>query len=278
MFSIDFLPGVILGLREGLEAFLIIAIMLEYLNKINRLEHKKDVYIGLSAGIVVSIIFGLALFGISNLIGASSDNLAKLWEFAASFLALVLITTFIFYMIRHNSHITQEIRQKLDLNISRKGIILLATIMVAREGAEISLFAFASTNETSYLSGAFFGIILAAILTFLIYKSLLKVNLKILFRITLLYLILQAGFMFGYSFHELFSYFKAESILDATNPIYTRLYDFGGTIFDHKTGILGIPLYVLFGWYSRPEVFQFIIQYLYTLIVLTYFVSTMKES
>ena len=49
MFGLDFAPGLILGLREGLEAFLIIAIMLEYLNKIHRPEHKKDVYIGLPA-------------------------------------------------------------------------------------------------------------------------------------------------------------------------------------------------------------------------------------
>lgn len=278
MFSIDFIPGLILGLREGLEAFLIIAIMLEYLNKIQRLEHKKDVYIGLGIGIIASIFFGLILFGVSNLIGANSDNLAKLWEFAASFIALLFITTFILYMIRHNSHITQEIRNKLDLNISSKGIILLTTIMVAREGAEVSLFAFASSNETSYLFGAFFGIILAGILTVLIYKSLIKVNLKMLFRITLLYLIAQAGFMLGYSFHELFSYFKAESILEATHPIYTKLFSFSGTVLDHKTGIIGIPLYILIGWYSQPEIFQFIIQYVYTGSLLYYFISTTKRS
>jgi high-affinity iron transporter len=277
MFGLDFAPGLILGLREGLEAFLIIAIMLEYLNKIHRPEHKKDVYIGLALGIVASLLFGLILFGISDLIGANSDNLAKLWEFFASFLALLLITTFIIYMIRHNSQITQEIRNKMDLNISKKSIILLALIMVAREGAEVTLFAFASTNETMYLTGALFGIILAGILTFLIYKSLLKVNLKILFRITLLYLILQAGFMIGYSFHELFSYFKAESIIQASHPIYTKLFDLSNTFLDHKTGIIGIPLYILMGWYSKPEVFQFIVQYVYTGTLLYYFFVSMKK-
>lgn len=278
MFGIDFTPGLIMGLREGLEAFLIIAIMLEYLNKIGRQEHKKDVFIGLGAGIAASLVFGLLLFGVSNLIGASSDNLAKLWEFGASFIALILITTFIIYMIRHNSQISQEIQNKIDVNISRKGIILLALIMVAREGAEVSLFAFASTNETSYLSGALFGIILAGVLTFLIYKSLIKVNLKLLFRITLFYLILQAGFMLGYSFHELFSYLKAESIIASTNPIYTKLFDFSGTILDHKQGILGIPLYVVIGWYSKPEIFQFVIQYLYTGSLIYYFIHYLKKA
>lgn len=278
MFGIDFAPGLIMGLREGLEAFLIVAIMLQYLNKINRPEYKKNVYYGLIAGIGASVVFGLLLFGIAGWIGANSDNLAKLWEFVASFAALGLITTFIVFMIRHSDQITNQITDKMALNLSANGILLLAFVMVVREGAEVALFSFASTNETSYISGALFGIAIAGVLTFLIHQSLIKVNLKLLFQITLIYLILQAGFMLGYGTHEFFSYLKAEAILDAANPLYVKMFNLSGTILDHQSGILGIPLYITIGWYSRPEILQFVVQYLYTAGLLFYFIKSKRKT
>jgi len=143
--------------------------------------------------------------------------------------------------------------------------------MVAREGAEISLFVFASTEQASYLFGTFTGILLSGAVTFLVYKSMIKVNLKMIFNITLVYLILQAGFMLGYSFHELFSWLKAESILDSSHWIYTKAFDLSDTFLYHKEKPVGIFLYVTIGWYSKPELFQFIIQYLYTLTLLGLF-------
>ncbi len=264
MFSIDFAPGFIMGIREGLEAFLIIAIMLEYLNKTNRKENKVQVYQGLGIGILASLVFGLLLFGVSNLLGANSDNLGKLWEFAASFAALILITTFIVFMIKNRSSITQDIRNKMEVTLSKTGIIMLAAVMVAREGAEVSLFAFSSTDQGVYIFGALTGIVVSAVLAFLIYKSLIKVNLKTIFNITLFYLILQAGFMLGYSVHELLSFLKAEEILSSSSWIFTKLFDLSDTFLYHKEQPVGIILYVLIGWYSKPEIVQFVIQYVYT--------------
>jgi len=277
MFGIDFTPGLIMGIREGLEAFLIIAIMLEYLNKTNRKENKINVFQGLALGIIASLIFGLILFGISNLLDASSDNLGKLWEAIASFAALILITTFIIFMIRNKSNITQDIRNKLDVNISKIGIILLAATMVAREGVEVSLFAFASSNQGDYLLGAFSGIILASILAILIYKSLIRVNLKTIFNITLLYLILQAGFMLGYSIHELLSFLKAEEIISSNSIIFSKMFDLSNTFLYHKEEPLGIILYVAIGWYSKPEVIQFFAQYIYTVSLLYFFFKSTKK-
>lgn len=278
MFSIDFIPGFVMGLREGLEAFLIIAIMLRYIQKLEKPEYNKDVYIGLGSGIVASIVFGVLLLSISNIIGASSDNIAKLWEFGASFIALVLITTFIWFMMHHGNKFTEEIQAKMDVNLSSKGIILVAFIMVVREGAEVVLFTFASADQGAYIVGAITGILTSAILAVLIYKSLIKVNLQLLFRVTLVYLILQAGFMLGYSIHELLSYLKATEIWDAGHPLYTKLFDLSGTILDHKEGWIGIPLYATIGWYSKPEIIQFILQYTYTVTFLLYYYRFQKQT
>jgi len=271
MFSIDFLPGFVMGIREGLEAFLIIAIMLEYLNKTNRNKDKVFVFQGLGFGLLASLVFGLILFGISSLIGNGNTNIAKLWEFGASFAALVLITTFIYFMLKNKNNIVNDIKGKISVSLSKKAIILLATIMVAREGAEIVLFITASADQLSYGFGAIVGVLLSTLIVYLIYKSLINVNLKVIFNITLVYLIIQAGFMLGYSFHELFSYFKAESIIESSHWIYTKMFDLSDTFLNHKEQPIGIALYATLGWYSKPEVFQFVIQYIYTSTLLMFF-------
>ncbi len=276
MFGIDFVPGLVMGVREGLEAFLIVAIMLEYLNKTKRLNDKKAVYQGLGLGIIASLVIGLALLGVSNAIGANSDNIAKLWESVASFVALLLITTFIFFMLKNRHKIVSDIQSKMDVSLSRISIMLLAFVMVAREGAEISLFVFASSEQGSYLVGALSGIIIAGVLSYLIYKSMIKVNLKVIFNVTLIYLILQAGFMFGYSIHELLSYFKAEGILEASNVIYTKMFDLSETFLNHKEQPIGIALYATVGWYSKPEIIQFLVQYIYTGTFIFLFFKTKK--
>ncbi len=277
MFSIDFVPGFIMGIREGLEAFLIIAIMLEYLNKTNRNKDKVFVFQGLGIGLLASLVFGLVLFGISSLIGNDNTNVAKLWEFGASLFALVLITTFICFMLKNKNNIVSDIKNKISVSLSKKAIILLAAVMVAREGAEIVLFIFASANYVSYGLGAVSGVLLSSVVVYLIYKSLIKVNLKVIFNITLVYLILQAGFMLGYSFHELFSYFKAESMIDSSHWIYTKMFDLSSTFLSHKEQPIGIMLYATIGWYSKPEVFQFVIQYGYTITLLGFFLKTNRR-
>jgi high-affinity iron transporter len=277
MFSIEILPGFIMGIREGLEAFLIISIMLEYLNKTKRQKDKKYVFLGLTYGLIISIVFGILLFAISSSIGEGNTNIAKLWEFGASFVALVLITTFIIFMLKNKNNIVSEIKDKMSVSLSKKAIILLATVMVAREGAEIVLFTIASVDKAPYAIGAFSGVALSAVLVYLFYKSLIRVNLKTIFNITLIYLILQAGFMLGYSFHELFSYFKAESIIDSGHWIYTKAYDLSNTFLDHKTKPVGIALYATVGWYSRPEIFQFLIQYAYSFSLLFLYIRSAKK-
>jgi len=277
MFAIDILPGLVLGIREGLEAFLIISIMLEYLNKTNRKKDKKFVFQGLFLGLLISFIFGVLLFVISNFIQSGNSNISKLWEFAASFIALILITTFLISMIKSSKSFSSEIKDKMSHRFSRKTITLLATVMVAREGAEVVLFTIASADQVYYSIGAVLGVLMSGILSYLIYKSLFKVNLKLIFNITIIYLILQAGFMLGYSFHELFSYFKAENMISSSHWIFNQMFNVSHTFLDHKSKPVGIILYATVGWYSKPEVFQFIIQYAYTITFMVVFIRFSKN-
>lgn len=270
----EFFPGLIIGFREGLEAFLIIVVILRYLKKTNRENSIKFVWRGVLLGGVLSLIIGGGLYLISNQL-SNTDSVAKLWESGASLFALVLVTTFIIWMIRNSSNMTKEIEHKLGFHISNISITVLAFAMIAREGVEIAIFSFAGSYS---LLGIFLGILIALVLVILIFYSLVKVNLTVIFSITLVYLILQAGFLLGYSIHEGLSAFKSLGYLESTNPVFTQLFNLSGTVLDHKTGVFGIPLYVGFGWYSKPEITQFVIQYAYTVSILCFWILHRKNN
>lgn len=178
-------------------------------------------------------------------------------------------------MIKNRNNIASDIKDQLSVKVTKWGIILLAAVMVAREGAEIAILTFAKSNM-GYFSGSMIGVFISAIIVFLIYKALINVNLKVIFNITLIYLILQAGFMLGYSVHEFLSYLKATEVLSTDHALYTKLFDLSDTFLYHKERIIGMLLYATIGWYSKPEVIQFTIQYTYTGVLLLYFFKTRK--
>ena len=137
-----FIQAVIMSFREGLEAFLIIVILLKFLGKTKNNNLKPSVWHGAGTGILASLVFGIILMIISSYIGGTNTT-AKIWESIASFIAVVLITTFIMWVIKNKNNIKDHIENKASLNLTRKGAFLLAMFMVAREGTEIAIFAFA---------------------------------------------------------------------------------------------------------------------------------------
>ncbi len=260
---VDIIPGSILGIREGLEAFLIIGIMMKYLEKIGRNDLKRSVKLGMGIGVGGSLLIGLILWAVISLMEGSSENVGKLWESVASIAGLALLSTFIFWMMKHGKTVSSDVQKQVAAKVSRTGIITLATVIVLREGVEISLFAFSSVNEQPYVIGIAFGVIVSAVLAYLVFLSLVRVNISMLFTITLAYLVLQAGYLLGYSVHEFLSAMKGLGKIAADSKIYLKTFNFVDTILDHKTGTLGVPLNVIVGWYSRPEWIQLVLHYGY---------------
>lgn len=267
------IQGLIMSFREGLEAFLVIMILLKFLEKTENERFKKYIWYGLTAGILVSVLFGALLGGISSRIGGM-DATAKLWESVASFIAVLFIITFIIWMINHGVKMKQHIEGQAALRLSKQGIFFLALFMVLREGVEIALFQFAGRYS---ISSILIGLILSVILVVLIYFSLVKVKLQTIFNITLAYLILQAGFLLGYSIHEGLSAAKKLGMLAANSPLLLKAFDLSWTVFNHKDGIIGLPLYVTIGWYSKPEWIQFFLQYGLTGFLFFYWYRTSRK-
>ena len=168
-----------------------------------------------------------------------------------------------------------SVENNVSKNLSAFGIASISFIMVAREGVEIAIFTFA--GKYTFIS-IIIGIFCALLLTILIYFSMIKVNLKVVFNITLGYLILQAGFLLGYSIHEGLSALQSFNILPSESILFIKVFDLSKTIFYHKEGLIGLPLYIIFGWYSKPEILQFLTQYLYTLTLFYIWYRTIKKA
>lgn len=267
-----FLQATIMAFREGLEGFLIVTILLKFLDKTDNSPLKKQVWYGVLAGVISSVLLGLLLMGLSSHIGGLKTT-AKLWESVGGVIAVMLVTTFVIWMIQHGSKIKAHIENEAAGQLSKNGIMLLTLFMIAREGTEIAIFSFAGKYS---LVPVVLGLVMSIILVVLLSYSLVKVNLKTIFIITLAYLVIQAGYLFGYSVHEGLSAAKSLGWLHADNPIFNKAFDLSKTLLNHKKGVFGLPLNVTLGWYSKPEWIQLILQYSYTCALFAYW-SKRKE-
>lgn len=254
------IPGMVIGFREGLEAFLIVGIALRVLEKTGRRKESGAVWTGTLAGIAASLTAGAVLYVVTTLFN-KTELVLTLWESIASLTALALVSTFIIWMIRHGSELGTAVEQNMAVGKGKIALAAASAVMVAREGVEIALFSFAGTVS---VTGIAIGVFTACILTILVFTSLVKVNLAAIFNVTLVYLIIQAGFLLGIGIHEGISVAQDSGLLTSGNPLLLKPFDLTNTIFDHKQGIIGLPLMAILGWHSRPEWIQFISQYAYT--------------
>jgi high-affinity iron transporter len=262
-----------MGFREGLEVFLVIGIIIHYLRKLNRQDLIRFVAFGAVVGITLSISLGFGL----NIIGqtqANTEFMAKVWESVASLLALLLVTTFIIFMLKHGQNISSQVHSQVDHNLSQTGVFLVSLMLVAREGVEIAIFTFAGKYSLLSVSGGMFA---ALMLCTLMSLALVKINLRTLFNVTLVYLVIQAGYLLGYGIHEGLSALKDGGYIAKNSILLVRAFDLSQTVLDHKEGLVGLPLNVLAGWYSRPEWLQFLAQYVYTITMFVLFFRSRQK-
>lgn len=169
-------------LREGIEAALVIGIILAYLVKTNRLELKKYVYAGIIAAVAGSIATAVA---IQMLKAEWSEFMEGLMFFVAAF----FLATMLLWMHRTSKHIRQDIEHGVESTLSKYqalGVLALTFFMIFREGAEIVLFLSATVknaNLTVSIEGIA-GLALAVLFGYLFIKGSLKMNIGRFFKIT----------------------------------------------------------------------------------------------
>ncbi|MBI3359689.1 MAG: FTR1 family protein [Chloroflexi bacterium] len=196
------IAGSLITIREGLEAFLIVGILLGYLTKIDQPQFKVHIWIGTAAAIVVSILLALLFQALAIQFEGRS---AELFEAAVALLAVGVLTWMVLWMQRQSRTIKGELEQKVDAALSTGqvyGLASLAFISVLREGLETALFlsaVFVVARDDNLLPGAALGLAIAASITYLIFRSAIRLNLRAFFIVTGSLLILIAAGLVGHS-------------------------------------------------------------------------------
>ncbi len=200
----------IIALREGIEAALIVSILLAYLKQLQRTDRSKLVWWGTGLALAVSIAAGTLIFVVG---GEFEGTAEQVFEGTVTLSAVVVLTWMIFWMRRQGARIKSELQEKVDTALVAGGFALaaLAFFAVLREGIETALFIFAAAEGTAVeaggiggqLIGAALGLGSATVLGVLLYRGGIRLNLRTFFRVTGAVLIVIAAGLFAYSIHEL---------------------------------------------------------------------------
>jgi high-affinity iron transporter len=200
----------VIALREGIEAALIVSILLAYLKQLGRRDGAKLVWWGAIAAGVISVVVGTVIFAV----GAEFDGTAEqVFEGLITLTAVAVLTWMIFWMRRQGARMRSELHDKVDTALVTGGIAIatLAFVAVLREGIETALFLFAAAkgtavqtgDVTAQLLGAVLGLGLAVALGALLYRGGIRLDLRSFFKLTGAILIVVAAGLFAFSMHEL---------------------------------------------------------------------------
>ncbi|WP_406460443.1 FTR1 family protein [Streptomyces sp. NBC_01622] len=256
----------LIGLREGLEASLVVCILIAYLVKTDRRDALKPIWIGISVAVLIAMGFGCALeFGSQELTFEAQEALGG----SLSILAVGLVTWMVFWMRRTARHLKSELHGKLDaaLAMGTGALVATAFLAVGREGLETALFVWASVHAASDgtprpLVGVGLGLATAVFLGWLFYRGALKINLAKFFTWTGAMLVVVAAGVLAYGFHDLQ---EADWIPGLTNVAF----DISGTI--PPDSWYGTLLKGVFNFQPDPTVLQITVWLLYLIPTLTLF-------
>ncbi|MEV6105916.1 iron uptake transporter permease EfeU [Streptomyces sp. NPDC051940] len=202
-----FAGNYLIGLREGLEASLVVCILVAYLVKTGRQEALKPVWLGIGLAVALSVLFQAALQLTENEL---TFEATELLGGTLSIIAVGLVTWMIFWMRRTARHLKAELHGKLDsaLDMGRGALVLVAFLAVGREGMETSLFVWTNVRTSSEGSnqpmlGALLGITTAVVMGYLFYRGALRINLAKFFTWTGAMLVVVAAGVLAYGVHDL---------------------------------------------------------------------------
>ena len=197
------LQAFVITLREGLEAFLIVAISLAYLRKSGRRELVPAVHWGIALSVLISI-------GAAFLFRSAASH--SLWEGVLAVIAAVSVASLTVHMWRTARRIKSEIEGHLSSSARKTGtaafvgVFLFTLLMITREGMETAMLMNAllfQVRALNIVAGAFAGILFAAFVAFLWSRYGHRVNLARFFQVTAIFLLVFVIQLFIYGFHEL---------------------------------------------------------------------------
>ena len=224
------LANYLIGLREGLEASLVVVILVAYLVKSERRHLLPRIWAGVGVAVLVSLGFGALLtYGPRSLTFEAKEAIGG----TLSIVAVGFVTWMVFWMAGHARGLSGELRTRIDTAAEAGvlGLALVAFLAVGREGLETALFLWSATQAATGaggsslvpLLGALLGIATAVAMGFAFYKGVLRINLTRFFRWTGAILIVVAAGVLAYGVHDL----QEAGILPG---LYSLAFDVSGQV------------------------------------------------
>jgi len=245
------LASFVITLREGLEASLIIGIVLAYLVRTGNRQGIKPVWLGTALAVVASLGVGAAIY---IFVGELTGRAEELFEGSAMFLAVGVLTWMIFWMqkqaVNVRAHLHAQIRSALASD-SALGLVALAFVAVTREGIETALFLLAASRvgESATLStiGALLGLVVAVGIGYGMYKGSSRLNVRAFFNVTGLLLMLFAAGLLAHGIHE----FHEAGLVP---PVVEHVWDINRFLPEKST--FGRFLTALLGYNGNPSLVE----------------------
>ncbi|MFB7195324.1 iron uptake transporter permease EfeU [Streptomyces sp. NPDC056240] len=258
----------LIGLREGLEASLVVCILIAYLVKTDRRDALRPIWIGIAIAVAVALGFGFALtFGSQELTFEAQEALGG----SLSIVAVCLVTWMVFWMRRTARHLKSELHGKLDaaLQMGTAALVATAFLAVGREGLETALFVWASvraSNDGTHgpLIGVLLGLLTAVVLGWLFYRGALRINLAKFFTRTGGMLVIVAAGVLAYGVHDL----QEAQFLGGLS---SKAFDVSATI--PPDSWYGTLLKGVFNFQPDPTVLQVVVWLLYLIPTLAVFLA-----
>jgi len=256
----------VIFMREGIEASMIVAILLAYLNRIGQRRYFRDVFIGVGAALALAAGGGIAAY--LTIRQYDGSNVQTVFETGTYLLAAVVLTYMTFWMRGHARGLSGELRARADAALTRgarTGLALLAFQAVGREGLETVVFTLAiifSTSTQGALLGASVGLVISLAIAFFIYRLGHKLNLSRFFTVI----------------GALLMFFAAGLLADAVenmqqlgwlNFLTDPLWHTGGVVSEGST--LGDIAHSFVGYADSPTPLQVLVYIGYLATVLFFF-------
>jgi high-affinity iron transporter len=262
------LAGFLLALREGIEAVLIVSIVLGMLKKMGRSDRAWLVWLGVGLAAATSLAVAIGL----NIIDAEFEGPGEMaFEAFTMLFAAAVLTWMIFWMQKQGRRtqlgLEADVRQALSGG-QKLALFSVAFLAVLREGVELALFLTAVNFSTSLVAGeapimgwlgGVLGLIAALIIGWLMYESAIKMNLRRFFQFTSIVLVFFAAGLVGHAVHELNELGWIPSVVE-------HIYDLAPFLPENST--VGEFLKALFGYTASPALTEMLAYVAYFVVVL----------
>lgn len=264
------LPGLLLALREGLEATLIIGLLLASLRKLGYADRARVVWLGAASATFLSLVVAVGL----TTVGAELEGLSEaLYEGITLLLAAAVLTWMIFWMRRQGRSTSRELQAQVSRAIvdeRGRGLFLVAFVAVLREGVELALFltaaAVASSAQLTWIGGLL-GVALAAAAGYALFASTARLDVRRFFQVTGILLLIFAAGLVARGVHEFVEIGWLPALVDNVWNTASMLGDqsalgqMAGSLLGYRSdpslaevlsyiGYLAVVLFLL-GWTSR---------------------------